>query len=377
MATESIESIRYLGELPTYDIEIDSEDHIFWGNGIATSNSHAYSYAHNAYYSAYCKTHAPLKFYEVYLNHAKNKPDNLEEVNELVNDARKHGIEILPPTLNNFHSNFTMIPEKNAIVYGFGHVKNVGKTEARKITEIASSGVDLKNLSWVEILCTFQKINSRAMEALISTGALNNEVNKYSRDQMFYEYNTFKGLTEKEISFIKDNIDKTKDLQYHINFLINNHKISSNRLVKVIGIKSALENPMYDTKDSASMVLQKDRFYLGVPLSFLANGSCDMSQADTTCLDVIMGNAKGTINLVVNIKSVKEHKVKAGKTAGQLMAFITGEDSSGCLNTITVFPKEYQEYRNLIVVNNNIFINGSVESRNNEYSLNVKKIIQV
>ena len=339
--------------------------------------SHAYSYAHNAYYSAYCKTHAPLKFYEVYLNHAKNKPDNLQEVNELVNDARKNRIEILPPTLTNFHSDFTMLPEKNAIVYGFSHIKNVGKTEAKKINDIANSGINLKKLSWVEILCIFQKINSRAMEALISTGALNNEENMNSRDQMFYEYNTFKGLTDKEIDFIKDNIDKTKDLQYHINLLINKHKISSSRLAKVISIKSALENPMYDTKDSSSMILQRERYYLGVPLSFLANGSCDMSQADTSCLDVIMGNVKGTINIVVNIKSVKEHKVKAGKTVGQMMAFITGEDSSGCLNTITVFPKEYQEYKNIIVANNNVFINGVVDSRNGEYSLNVKKIIQI
>lgn len=45
----------YLGFRQTYDIEIDSDDHIFWGNDIATSNSHAYAYGTIGYWTAYSK----------------------------------------------------------------------------------------------------------------------------------------------------------------------------------------------------------------------------------------------------------------------------------------------------------------------------------
>jgi DNA polymerase-3 subunit alpha len=338
--------------------------------------SHAYSYGHNAYYSAYCKTHNPIKFYEVYLNHSKNGPDRMEEIKDLVNDARQHGINVVPPSLSNLYENFTAVPEQNSIAFGYGHVKNVGVKEAAKIEDIKSKH-DVEKFNWIDILCIFNKINSLSMNALIAVGAFNGDYNKNSRDKMLYEYNTFKDLTDKEILFIKENVEKDKGLLYHINLLINKYKLTSSRMAKVLGMKSALENPMYDINDSAAMILQKERFYMGLPLSYLGNVSPGSYSSDTTCLDVVSGNAKGTINLIVNITNVREHKVKSGKTAGQMMAFISGEDSTGCLKSIVAFPKEYAEYRALLVENNNIMIQGSVESRNDEYSLNVRKIVQV
>jgi len=338
--------------------------------------SHAYSYGHNAYYSAYCKTHNPIKFYEVYLNHSKNGPDRMEEIKDLVNDARQHGINVVPPSLSNLYENFTAVPEQNSIAFGYGHVKNVGVKEAAKIEDIKSKH-DVEKFNWIDILCTFNKINSLSMNALIAVGAFNGDYNKNSRDKMLYEYNTFKDLTDKEILFIKENVENDKGLLYHINLLINKYKLTSSRMAKVLGMKSALENPMYDINDSAAMILQKERFYMGLPLSYLGNVSPGSYSSDTTCLDVVSGNAKGTINLIVNITNVREHKVKSGKTAGQMMAFISGEDSTGCLKSIVAFPKEYAEYRALLVENNNIMIQGSVESRNDEYSLNVRKIVQV
>jgi DNA polymerase-3 subunit alpha len=338
--------------------------------------SHAYSYGHNAYYSAYCKTHNPIKFYEVYLNHSKNGPDRMEEIKDLVNDARQHGINVVPPSLSNLYENFTTVPEQNSIAFGYGHVKNVGVKEAAKIEDIKSKH-DVEKFNWIDILCTFNKINSLSMNALIAVGAFNGDYNKNSRDKMLYEYNTFKDLTDKEILFIKENVENDKGLLYHINLLINKYKLTSSRMAKVLGMKSALENPMYDINDSAAMILQKERFYMGLPLSYLGDVSPGSYSSDTTCLDVVSGNAKGTINLIVNITNVREHKVKSGKTAGQMMAFISGEDSTGCLKSIVAFPKEYAEYRALLVENNNIMIQGSVESRNDEYSLNVRKIVQV
>jgi len=338
--------------------------------------SHAYSYGHNAYYSAYCKTHNIFKFYEVYLNHSKNSPERMDEIKELVNDARQHGISVTPPSLNNLYQNFKAIPEKGIIAFGYGHVKNVGEKEAAKIEKIKESH-DISKFSWIDILCTFNKVNSQSVNALIAVGAFNGDYNKNSRDKMLYEYNTFKDLTDKEISFIQENIDREKDLLYHINLLINKYKLTSSRMVKVLGMKSALENPMYDINDSAAMILQKERFYMGLPLSYLPDASVGGLMSDTTCLDITSGNARGTVSLMVNITNVREHKVKNGKTVGKMMAFITGEDNTGCLKSIVAFPKEYEEYRSLIVENNNILIQGSVESRNDEYSLNIKKIIQV
>ena len=49
MQFEKIRSVKKVGMGRTVDIEVNHPKHIFYGNGIATSNSHAVSYAFNAY----------------------------------------------------------------------------------------------------------------------------------------------------------------------------------------------------------------------------------------------------------------------------------------------------------------------------------------
>jgi DNA polymerase III alpha subunit (gram-positive type) len=96
MRFEKVVSVKYIEPRQTMDIEVNSADHIFYGNGIATSNSHAVAYAINSFASAYCKTHDPIKFYTVYLNNASSKPDKQREIKELIMDAKLQGIEVLP-----------------------------------------------------------------------------------------------------------------------------------------------------------------------------------------------------------------------------------------------------------------------------------------
>lgn len=88
--------------------------------------SHAIAYAINAYRSAYCKANSILKFYEVYLNHAENKPDKADEddeIKELVMDAKKFNIEVYPPRLNHLYERFTMDESKNIIYFGYKDVR--------------------------------------------------------------------------------------------------------------------------------------------------------------------------------------------------------------------------------------------------------------
>ena len=80
MHSEKIIGIKYVGAKPTMDIEIDNDDHIFWANGIATSNSHSVSYALCAFMSAYAKVHFPKEFYTAYLYFAKEKPKPQQEI---------------------------------------------------------------------------------------------------------------------------------------------------------------------------------------------------------------------------------------------------------------------------------------------------------
>ena len=79
MQARKIKSIKKIGYLPTMDIEVDNESHVFYGDGIATSNSHAVAYAVNSYWSAYRRVHSTKAFFTAWLEYAHEKQDPHQE----------------------------------------------------------------------------------------------------------------------------------------------------------------------------------------------------------------------------------------------------------------------------------------------------------
>lgn len=343
----------------------------------AFNASHAYGYGHNSYYTAYCKTHAPLKFYEVCLNHSDSKKDKQIEIKELVQDARLHSIDVTAPLLTNFYQDFTMHYD-NSISYGIGHIKDVGTTEAKKLFTLKKSlKDDFSSLSWIEILLKFRKINSKAMKALISSGALNGPNNKTPRNQMIYEYDSFKNLTDKEIEFIEKTYDSSKNLLFHMEMLVQNHKIGAARLKTVLGVYESLKNPMYDLFDSPGWIAQTEKFYLGTCLTPVHIESGDLSIVDTSCREIVSGHVRGQVTIGITVTEMHEHTVKRGKTAGQPMGFITGDDGTSELNSIIAFPQQFKEFRYLLLPGNSVVIQGKVQTKDGEVSLIVDNVLQV
>lgn len=344
---------------------------------------HAYAYAVNAYQSAYCKAHNLLKFYEVYMNYADSKIDRLEEINDLINDARAHNIETIGPSLLHFHKNFTKT-ENNTIYFGVAHIKDVGEKDVEKLFEIIEkSDKELAILSWMDILLLFgcKGVNKKAFHALASTGAISGPNNKVSRTRMSYEYDIWKKLTIREIKFISEFGDLSKDIRYNIEYVINNlGKITAKRAKVLVSCLDLLDKPTYDLNDNPRYLASMEKKYMGISIKYSATDDSDMSGADTTCYDIISGNVrdKSTVGLAVELSTIREHKIKKeGANKNKLMAFLSVQDNSGKLKSVTVFPGEYLLYKDLFFDNNTLLINGKVESRNGEKSLIVEKVFQI
>lgn len=124
---EPIASIEDAGEEMTYDLEMDSEDHSWVGNGVVTHNSHAYAYAVLSCWCAWLKFHYPLEF----LLAAFNTID-LDKLPLFITEARRMGYQVLPPDINSSGAGFTA--EGLTIRYGL-RIKNVGDTAAKAIME--------------------------------------------------------------------------------------------------------------------------------------------------------------------------------------------------------------------------------------------------
>lgn len=387
MNAEKIINIEYVGIKYTMDIEVDSKNHIFYGNGIATSNSHSTSYAINAFRSAYCKTHDPLKFYCIYLNHAHNKPDKQEEIRELVSDAKRNGIEVYPPRLDHFHRTFKMDRDLNVIYFGYSNVKNVGEGEQEKIeakvNDVQSQlNKHVSELCWMEILFYFsEKVKKNAFISLVSVGGMNGKNNKKQRNEMLFEYKTWLDLTAKEKEWIVEQypFKKYESLEIAMRDCINNNsKINKNRILVVKDLYENLKTPPYSLKDSIEWISDIEDKLMGCSLSCVKTDALITEDADCTCRDITSKNSRqGSAAVAIKINRCNEYAIKNGEKKGEIMAFITGEDFTGECDSFVAFPNEYKKCKKLLFVGNTVILFGTVKERDKDFSFVINDVKQI
>ena len=353
-------------------------------NRYAFNKSHAVSYAIDAYWSAYCKTYRLKKFYETYLNRADRKPKPDIEKKQLIMDAKRASIEVLPTRLQQLYTNFTKHTEKDIIYYGLSHVKHVGTKECEKLQEVVAKA-DVSGYTWMDSLIRLiheLKLNKRCVIALISVGAFNGVNNRESRQKMLYEFDSWKQLSAREQQGIVDNYYSEdpslhfENLAQAIDIMTKTVKVNSKRLSTVHDIKESLENPFYDINDSAETMAIDEEKYMSCALTCSKVDGLALNNSTILCQDIANETITGKANLAVEIVRIKIVKTKRGKNPGQEMAFLTVEDGSGSLDSVTVFPEAYEKYKDLLIENNTVLLMGEV-SKKDRGSIIVNQVSQI
>jgi DNA-directed DNA polymerase III PolC len=145
--------------------------------------AHAASYGVLAYASAYLKANFPLEFYAACLrNHAGMYPTWAH-----VNEARRLGIEMLLPSVNESGKDFTI--EKGAIRTGLGVIKHLGQHTLERILN-ERKGRPFRTLS--DFLARLAA-NKDEVSALITCGAMDGIVD--DRCSALAGYMAYKGDT--------------------------------------------------------------------------------------------------------------------------------------------------------------------------------------
>jgi len=135
--------------------------------GYGFNKSHSAAYAVLSYQTAYLKAHYPAHFMAAVLSAVM---DNTDQVVNLIDDARQLNLIIRPPNVNMSGWKFTAVDEQT-IVYGLGAIKGVGESAILSLVE-ARLGQPYENLLDLCNRVDMQKLNKRALEALILSGAL-------------------------------------------------------------------------------------------------------------------------------------------------------------------------------------------------------------
>lgn len=136
--------------------------------GYGFNKSHSAAYALIAYQTAWLKAHYPSFFMAAVLS---SDMDNTDKVDEFVHECRNLELDVLPPDINESLHAFTAV-DGTTIRYGLGALKGVGHAAIDIIEKERSSNGPFGDLSDFCNRVDHQKVNKRAMDVLVRSGAL-------------------------------------------------------------------------------------------------------------------------------------------------------------------------------------------------------------
>ncbi len=154
-------------------------DLIEYFSGYGFNKSHSTAYALISYRTAYLKANYPVEFMTALLT---SERDNTDKVVEYVNEAKRMGLEVLPPNVNESEALFNVV-DNSTIRFGLLAVKNVGAGAAESIVEARKQHGKFNSLEELAQRVDLRLANRKVTESLIKCGALDDF--KMSRAKMF------------------------------------------------------------------------------------------------------------------------------------------------------------------------------------------------
>jgi DNA-directed DNA polymerase III PolC len=199
--------------------------------------AHAAPYGLMTYQTAYCKSHYPVEFLCASLGYEIH----LEKIEEIIQEAKKLGVCVLPPSINFSEYNFDV--KDNKIVFGLANLKGIGEA-ARSIIEERKN----RNFSSIADLISRVKLNKRVMENLVYSGAFDefkdSRANQFDQITKEAESNNF------SLFDFTNEIKEWTDEEILMHELDSMHTVFSNDFLKI-------ESPIIQLTDSLSKISER------------------------------------------------------------------------------------------------------------------------
>ncbi|AZV55386.1 DNA polymerase III subunit alpha [Clostridium sp. AWRP] len=315
----------------------------------AFNKSHAAAYAVVAFRTAYLMYYYPTEFTAAMLNSVKG---DSEKVAYYIRFAKSIGIEIMPPSINESCTKFTV--EDGNIRFGLSAIKNVGENVIDSIVRSRSKHGKFKDLVDFCNSIDLNSINKRVVESLIKAGAF--DCFGVLRSQLI-------AVHEKVIDSVINSRKKNIEGQVSLFSQIEDSSVR----IKYPSIEE------FKKMDMLAMEKEMTGLYLsGHPLDEYAR-TLEL-QANTKISDIV-GRKTLEDNFVEEAKVNDGDRVIVGGILSEvskkitknndMMAFAKLEDLYGIMEII-VFPKVFQRFKSLIEDDYMIIVKGRVSVREDE-----------
>ncbi len=323
------------------DIANEIFDEMYEFAKYAFNKSHAAAYSILSYKTAYLKTYYKEELYAATMN---SYLGNLTKISTYIIDAKRHGITILPPNINESFVKFTAIPKDHVIRFGVGSIKTVGEVASKIIIEERKqNGNYLDFRDFVE-RTNKMGVNKKAIESLIKVGAF--DCFKENRGTLLKSYediidsvnNTDNGFRGQTSMF--DMIEDTTDLTYTIvEDISNNEKLKYEK--ELLGIYVS-GHPL----EKVYKYIEKKINFNSDMLEKMKSGKLHLKN-NTTML---------TAGMISNVTRKTTKK-------GNLMVFVILEDIYGEMELI-LFENQYMRFKELLKEDNIVAVKVRIGIKN-------------
>lgn len=307
--------------------------------GYGFNKAHAACYAMIAYQTAYLKAHYPVEFMTAVLtaeSRSNTGPTGDEKIGAIVAECRRMGLNLLPPDINT--SDVEFATSNNQIRFGLSAIKNVGTAAIESILEARRDGI-FSSLTDVMARVDLSKVNSKTLESMIKTGALD----------------AF-GSRASQLAALPALLSQL-------------HKERKSRSSGQVGLFDRQKNdstlpdalPLVPELSPAQLLANEKEllgFYLTAhPLQSL---SAQLEKLGATSIEHITKERVGEKLVIGGIVTTVKKIVT--KSTGAQMAFVRVEDLSGVVE-IVVFPKVYARTLDLWSKDTKVVISGRVDEK--------------
>lgn len=322
--------------------------------GYGFNKAHAACYAMIAFRTAYLKANFPVEFMTALLtaeSRGTTGPVKNEKIALAVGECKRLNIPVLRPDINKSEEEFS-IENKTEVRFGFSAVKNVGTAVIENILNARKERPFSGFVDFCERV-SLSTVNKKTMESLIKSGAMDDFGNRAAL-----------------LISLPEIVNKTNQIK----------KQTSDGQASLFGADD--ENEKIDIDFSALDIddftkeekLNFEKEFLGIYLTSHPH----MDKLSTIKaiisheLEVLEEEKEGTRVIIGGIiESVKRIFTKKSNSE---MAFITISNERGISVECVVFPRTFQQYKDLLIQDTVIVVSGKFDTKNDKPTILIDRI---